>query len=238
MLLSWSCSCWQESIARDRERLHQLVRDAEEQAKLKSTSVAGPPRDLEAWISSQAQQLQEQLEQVRKTAELEKNEDAEANAELRRQLDKLEALDGEADRTSVSKAGAPGDKNVVDAARARTALRQVRERAREQRAEWAAERLELRHKLAEARRSSSSARDATSAMARKLGLEEAAWASERASLEAELQVREHARIAHTSLTCLGELTSDTLSASLANDVRRRKRRLASTVNVWLRCSPR
>ena len=113
MLLSWSCSCWQESIARDRERLHQLVRDAEEQAKLKSTSVAGPPRDLEAWISSQAQQLQEQLEQVRKTAELEKNEDAEANAELRRQLDKLEALDGEADRTSVSKAGAPGDKNVV-----------------------------------------------------------------------------------------------------------------------------
>ena len=47
----------------------------------------------------------------------------------------------------------------------------------------------------------------------------------------DTHMREHARIAHTSLTCLGELTSDTLSASLANDVRRRKRRLASTVNV-------
>ena len=176
-----------------------LIRDAEKQVELDSTSATGAPCDVKAWITSQVQQLQRELEELRESAEREEKEDTEANAQLRRQVEQLEALDGEVNISGVSKAAPTKDKHTIDAARARTALRQVREHAREQRAEWAAERLELRRKLAEARRSALSARDATSAIARKLGLEEAAWTSERASLEAELQVRDHAHIEELGL---------------------------------------
>ena len=212
------------------------MRDAEKQVENNSTSAAGVPRDLKAWIASQAQQLQRELEDLRETAEREEKEDTEANAELRRQVEQLEALDGEANFGGVPKAGPTRDRNTIDAARARAALRQVREKAGERRAEWAAERLELRRKLAEVRRSSLSARDATAATARKLGLEEAAWASERASLEAELQVRKNAHI--EQLECAGELTLETLFVSLIDYSRLQNRCLKSTMNLWHRCSPK